>query len=77
MFGERATKEVEPGPHLLRVNNTLVWKTVEVNLAPGEHAEFTVVNRPGWGTYALLGMLGVGPLYVSIARVPGASVPGS
>ena len=81
MFGASATREVEPGPHVLRVHNTLVWKTVEVELAPGEHAEFTVVNRPGWGTYSMLGMLGVGPLYVSVTRVdpsvPGPSVPRS
>jgi hypothetical protein len=78
MFGERATREVEPGRHVLRVHNTLVWKTIELTLTPGEHAEFTIVNRPGWGTYTLLGMLGVGPLYVSVTRrVPGPSVPGS
>ena len=57
MFGRRATREVDPGLHVLRVHNTLVWKTVEAALAPGEHAAFTVVNRPGWGTYTLLGML--------------------
>jgi hypothetical protein len=70
LFGEAATREVEPGPHRLRVHNTLVWKTVEVTLAPGEHRRFTVVNRAGFGTYALVSLLGVGPLYVTIQREP-------
>ena len=81
LWGDTLTCHPEPGPHTLRVHNTLVWKTVEVELAPGEHAEFTVTNRPGWGTYSMLGMLGVGPLYVSVTRVdpsvPGPSVPRS
>ena len=68
MFDQAATKAVEPGQHVLRVHNTLVWKTVEMELAPGEHAHFTVANVAGWGSYTMLGMLGVGPLYVSVAR---------
>jgi hypothetical protein len=43
---------------------------VEVSLAPGEHQRFVVVNRAGFGTYALVSLLGVGPLYVTIQRKP-------
>jgi hypothetical protein len=76
LFGDTATIEVDPGPHEFRVHNTLVWKTVRLDLAPGEHAHYTAVNRAGWGTYSMLSLLGVGPLYVSVAREPGTGTEG-
>lgn len=68
LFGETLTREIEPGHHALRVNNTLVWKTVEFNAEPGDHVRFTIVNRTGWGTWWMLSLLGAGPLYVTIER---------
>lgn len=68
LFGDAVTREVEAGDHRIRVHNTLVWKTLDVTLAPGEHATFSAVNRAGWGTYSMLSLLGVGPLYVSLER---------
>ena len=68
LYGESVTRELEPGPHRLRIHNTLVWKTVHVELSAGEHARFTAVNCAGFGTYSMLGLLGVGPLYVTIVR---------
>ena len=68
LFGQRMSKEVAPGPHRLKAHNTLFWKNVEVDLQPGEHARFVVINRAGSGTLSLLGMLGVGPLYLTFER---------
>lgn len=68
MFGQSSTRELEPGPHRLRVHNTLVWKTVEFTVHPGEHVRFSLTNRATFGTYALVSLLGVGPLYVTIER---------
>jgi hypothetical protein len=68
LFGQTVTREVEPGAHWLRVHNTLVWKTVDFELAPEEHATFTVVNRSGFGTYLLLSLLGTGPVYLDVTR---------
>jgi len=68
MFGDRVTRVVPPGPHRIRVHNTLVWKTIDVELAPGEQAHFSAVNRATWGTYAMLSTLGTGPLYVELSR---------
>jgi len=67
-YGEVATVHVPPGPHRLRANNTLVWKTLDCDLRPGEHATFDVVNRPGFGTFALLSLLGAGPIYLRFER---------
>ncbi len=68
MYGESMTRPLEPGPHKLRIHNTLVWKTIEFDAGPGEHIRFSAVNRAGPGTYTLIGFLGVGPLYVTIER---------
>lgn len=68
LFGGEVTRDVTPGEHRLRAHNTLFWKTIDVSLAPGEHARFTTVNRAGMGTFSLLGLLGVGPLYLTFER---------
>ena len=67
-FGETVTRDVEPGAHELRAHNTLFRRRQSLVLAPGEHARFSVVNRPGWGTYTMMTMLGAGPLYLSLER---------
>ena len=69
MFGESVTQELAPGAHRLRAHNTLVWKTAEFYLEAGEHARFRVINRPGPGTYAMLTLLGTGPIYLTLERV--------
>ena len=68
LFGAVVTREVAPGSHRLRAHNTLFWKTRDVELEPGEHARFVVINRAGPGSYALLGLLGAGPLYLTFER---------
>ncbi len=68
MYGEDVSREVPPGPHRLRAHNTLFWKTLDLDLAPGEHARFRAVNRAGVGTYSLLSLLGVGPLFLTFEQ---------
>jgi hypothetical protein len=69
MFGDVFKKDVHPGPHKLRVSNTLVWKTVEFDVKPGEQVTWEAINRPGRITYPMLAFIGVGPLYVTLRRV--------
>lgn len=69
LFGDSATRDIPPGRHRLRAHNTLVWRTVEFQAAPGEHLRFAAVNRAGPGTAALIALLGVGPLYVTLERM--------
>ena len=68
LYGQSASVELEPGPHTLRLHNTLVWKTLELTLEPGAHERLRVANRTGWGTWWMLSLLGVGPLYLSVSR---------
>ena len=68
LYGESHTGEVPAGSHRIRAHNTLVWKTVDLTIEPGEHVRFRIVNRPGLGTYALLSLLGAGPIYLTFER---------
>ena len=59
----------EPGPHTLRVHNTLVWKTVPFLPWRREQVFFEAVNRTGRGTLVMTVLFGIGPLYVTINRM--------
>jgi hypothetical protein len=69
MFGQTLSRDIEPGPHRLRVSNTLVWKTVTFDVKPGEQVRFEAINRAGRLTYPMLLIIGAGPLYVTLRRV--------
>jgi len=66
LFGDTLTVEVAPGPHTLRIHNTLVWKTARFEVAPGAHVHFTVWNRPCRGHYWLLFLVGAAPLWLEL-----------
>jgi hypothetical protein len=66
MYGQTATIPVTPGRHRLRVDNTWNWKTLDLDIAPGDHLKFLTINRAGRFTWFLVGTLGAGPMYVSI-----------
>jgi hypothetical protein len=69
MFGQSISRDVAPGPHTLRVSNTLVWKTVTFDVKPGEQVRFQAINRAGKLTFPLLVVFGAGPLYVTLRRL--------
>jgi len=69
LWGDSLKCELEPGPHVLRVSNTLVWKTVNFTLAPGEQAYFEAINRNGPGSIMMTMFFGAGPLYVTLTRM--------
>jgi hypothetical protein len=68
LFGHSRTHEIVPGPHRLRVHNTLVWQTLEFEAEPGEHVHFTVWNRAWGGYYVMMLFLGSSPLRLGVAR---------
>ena len=69
LWGDSVTSELEPGPHSLRISNTLVWKTAKFTLRPGEQVFFEAINRMGPGSVLMAMFLGVGPLYVTLRRM--------
>jgi hypothetical protein len=69
LFGDSITRELLPGSHRLRIHNTLVWKTVDFTLNAHEQIFFEAVNKAGPGTYLMMLVVGIGPLYVHIKRM--------
>ena len=72
MFGETATLEIPPGDHVMKAHNTLVWKTVPFDAAPGQDVQFTVWNQPmgGWPMRLLFIFIGAAALKLGIAPGP-------
>jgi hypothetical protein len=68
LFGDETTRAVSPGPHRLRVHNTLFWRTFDLELKPGDHARFSVGNRAIAGITSLFGLLGSAPLSLVVER---------
>lgn len=68
LFGQTATRTVSAGRHCLRFDNTLVRKHLEVDIAPGGQARYSVVNRAALGTNALLATLGIGLMTLRVTR---------
>lgn len=68
MYGESITIPVAPGRHRLRIDNTWNWKTLDLDVAPGEQLKFATQSKAGRFTWFLVGTLGVGPMYVSVER---------
>ena len=70
LYGESATRAIEPGSHELRFDNTWVKKTVELRIAAGEHVTYNVINRAGRFTWWMVAALGAGPMYLTIEKLP-------
>ena len=66
LYGQTFTREIPPGHHTLRANNTLVWRTLGFDAPPGAHLHFTCVNRAPRGLYYLIAIFGVAPLFVTL-----------
>lgn len=72
LYRQGLSREIQPGHHRLRVHNTLVWKTVEFDVEPGAHVRFLAGNKMKSGSFSLLLLIGVGPLSVTLERLPDA-----
>jgi hypothetical protein len=67
-YGDTISVPVTAGHHRLQVDNTWNWKTLELDVAAGDHLKFQTMSRAGRFTWFLVSMLGAGPIYVSIRR---------
>jgi hypothetical protein len=66
LYGQTFTCEIPPGPHTLRANNTLVWKTAEFLAPAGTHVHFTCINYAPRGRIYMLAVFGITPLFVAL-----------
>jgi hypothetical protein len=71
LYGQHTTREIPAGHHRLRANNTLVWKTIEFDAAPGDDLHVNIVNRAAPGMLALVALFGAGPMYVTVEVTKG------
>lgn len=71
LYGQHTTREIPAGHHRLRANNTLVWKTIEFEAAPGDDLHVKIANRAAPGMLALVALFGAGPMYVTMEVVKG------
>ena len=72
LYGQTLSREIPSGAHTLKANNTLVWKTVPFDAAPGQDVQFTVWNQPmgGWPMRLLFIFIGAAALKLGIAPGP-------
>ena len=70
LFNEQIDRSIEPGQHYMRVHNTLFWKTIDFQAAPGETVHFETVNYSGRGFLSIVLIIGVAPLFLAVERVP-------
>lgn len=69
VFGESISREIAPGEHVVRIHNTLFWKTVGFVAAPGETVHFETINYAGKGFLHFVLILGVAPMFLAVERV--------
>jgi hypothetical protein len=67
-YGQTITREIRPGRHVLKANNTLVRKSVEFDARPGEHVRFRCINRPHWTLMLFMAILGAAVITVVLER---------
>jgi len=69
LFGGRILRTMAPGAHRVRIHNTLFWKTIDFDAAPGETVHFETVNYAGKGFLNFVLIIGVAPLFLGVERV--------
>ncbi|MCZ2148653.1 MAG: hypothetical protein LC126_12860 [Bryobacterales bacterium] len=66
VYGRTVTREVRTGKRKLKIGNTWTSKTVELDIAPGEHYKFRIINTSGRFTWPMVALFGAGPMYVTV-----------
>jgi hypothetical protein len=69
-YGQALSREIAPGRHTLKANNTLVRRSVEFDVTPGEHVRFQCINRAHWTAMLFMAFLGAALLTVRLVREP-------
>ena len=76
LFKEKISREIAPGPHRLRIHNTLFWRTIDFEAAPGELIHYETINYAGRGFLAFALIIGVAPLFLAVERQAGREQSG-
>jgi hypothetical protein len=68
LYGREVTRELVPGRHVLKANNTLVRRSVTFDIAAGQHVRYQCINRAHWTAMAFMAFLGAAVLTVKLVR---------
>lgn len=68
LYGREVTREIAPGRHTLKANNTLVRRTVTFDVKPGEHVRYQCINKAHWTAMMFMAFLGAAFLTVTLVR---------
>jgi hypothetical protein len=69
-YGKTFTRDLAPGHHKVKANNTLFSHTVEFDAAPAETIKFRCENGLTGGGMVMVLMMGVAYLRVRLKRLP-------
>lgn len=69
-FGKELSCEIAPGRHTVKANNTLMRRSVEFDVKPGEHVRFQCINKTHWTGMLFMAFLGAAILTVRLVREP-------
>ena len=67
--GFEVERQVDVGPHRLRIRNTLFWKSVTFDARPGDRIRFQAVNRSIWLSNGWLDIIGISLVHLTVRRV--------
>lgn len=68
-YGDSVTVPLSPGPHRLRVHNTISRRYAEFDAAPGDRIRFRAANVRGKHFEMLAMFFGIGPMVTVLERV--------
>ena len=68
-YGKTFERDVAPGPHKVKANNTLFSTTVEFDAAAGETVRYRCENGLSGGGMIMVLMMGVAYLRVRLTRI--------
>jgi hypothetical protein len=73
-YGQTHTRDIAPGPHVVKAHNTLFGTTFAFEAAPGEEVRLRLVNGISGGGKLMVLMMGVAYLRVGIEQLPSGRV---
>lgn len=74
-YGRKIERPMSPGRRTIKVNNTLVSKSVELDVEPGRTYTYATGNEAAGCLLGWLMLIGAGPMAVFIEPMPSEGTP--
>lgn len=73
-YGRTFTRDIAPGPHVIKAHNTLFGTTLAIDAAPGEEIRVRCMNGMTGGGRLMVLLMGVAYLRVRLEQLPSGAV---